>query len=568
MRRTLLLIALLGSIQYSGIAQDFKNLDFEYGVYKAQPRKWAIEGEGENYFARLDSTISKTGKKSLCVTLKKAQVFIFLSIPGQLITGKSIQIEGHFKSLSSDSLQAMLMFHNPNGGKPIASQPNNQNNSEWEIISHQASFPADYSADRLLIALMANGSGRFWFDNVKIKIDGKDYGNAIPDFREPTQEEVKELDKKIIPVQSIELISNSKDLKPLGKILGDAFIIALGENSHGSATIYKFKLKMIKYLVEEKGFSIFALESPIVEADSINDYVINDKGTIEGVVNNLVYPSWQTKEMIDIIQWIHHHNKTAKKKVQFRGFDMQDGTKALIAIESFAKKNDTSLHTKILEIKRWSDELSKGNQQWDQGYQKSEAIRAYLESRNSSDYFGIEVSYLSAIKHYVNVLLQSLSLKYNSAKAKSRDEYMSENIKWLAKNEGGNSKIIISADNTHITKASGKMGSALSKLYGEKYMAVGFTFNNGLYSAYGPEKYYEVHPPYVGTYEYFFSRSSTKNYVFDIRNSTIPILNKSAGFRSIGSRPQETSQFVEINLKKHFDLIVYIKKSKQTTPFK
>lgn len=151
MRKNLLPVLILFTIPYVGIAQVFSNLDFEYGVYKAQPRKWAIEGEGENYSARLDSVNSKNGNKSLYVTLKNAQVFIFLSIPGKLIAGKDIQVEGHFKSASSDSLQAMLMFHNPNGGRPIASQPNNTKSKEWEILSHQASFPDNYSSDRLLI---------------------------------------------------------------------------------------------------------------------------------------------------------------------------------------------------------------------------------------------------------------------------------------------------------------------------------------------------------------------------------------------------------------------------------
>ena len=43
---------------------------------------------------------------------------------------------------------------------------------------------------------------------------------------------------------------------------------------------------MVKYLVEKEGFTVFALESPAVEADRINEYVIagkNDK-------RNLVFP--------------------------------------------------------------------------------------------------------------------------------------------------------------------------------------------------------------------------------------------------------------------------------------
>ena len=131
----------LSLISYEGIAQVFLNLDFEYGVYKAQPRKWAIEGEGEMYDAWLDSTTAKTGNKSLYITLKNGEVYTFLSIPGKLIAGKSIQIEGYIKFKNADSLLSMFAFRDPNGGKPNVSQPIKGNNNEWIFISHKAIVP-------------------------------------------------------------------------------------------------------------------------------------------------------------------------------------------------------------------------------------------------------------------------------------------------------------------------------------------------------------------------------------------------------------------------------------------
>ena len=133
---------------------------------------------------------------------------------------------------------------------------------------------------------------------------------------------------------------------------------------------------------------------------------------------------------------------------------------------------------------------------------------------------------------------------------------------------GNGKKIIVSADNTHVTKATGKMGSFLKKWYGDKYIAFGFTYNLGTYSAYGPEKIYEVYPSYTGTYEYFFSKSKFKNFYLDLRKlHSIALLENVAGFRSIGSRPQLTTQFSLIDIKKHFDAIVYLEYSNHTSPF-
>ncbi|MEO6329262.1 MAG: erythromycin esterase family protein [Ginsengibacter sp.] len=564
--RHLMTIFGLFFISQKGIAQVFLNVDFEYGVYKSQPRKWAIEGEGETYYAWLDSTVAKSGNKSLYTTLKKAVVYTFLSIPGELVAGKNIQIEGYIKFKSVDSLESMFMFRNPAGGKPIASQPIKAKSGEWTHVSHQASFPDNYSADRLLIALIASGTGEFWFDDVTIKIDGTEFGKGPPDFAEPAKKEIAVLNKMAVPITSLAADSDFTDLVPLSRITENANIVALGENSHGSSSIYKLKLRLVKYMVEKQGFLIFALEAPTVEADRINDYVLYGKGTLTDVIKNLVYPSWQTQDMIDIIQWIKFYNKTAARKVEFKGFDMQDGISAVNAVEDFAKINDTGLLASLTDLKKCYDDAKNRKQQWDLVYQKSETIYQILEAESHLPDRNIEAKTFSRVKHYMNVFVQSLSFQQKSEKTKSRDEYMAQNIDWLVKNSGRR-KIILSADNTHVTKANGKMGSFLNDWYGKKYMTFGFTYNQGSYTAYGPEKYYQVHPSYAGTYEYFFSKSKFKNFLLDLRMiDDMPALNSVAGFRSIGSMPQETTQFTEINLKKNFDVIVYIENSMHTIP--
>jgi erythromycin esterase-like protein len=239
----------------------------------------------------------------------------------------------------------------------------------------------------------------------------------------------------------------------------------------------------------------------------------------------------------------------------------------LEALNDFAKANDTVLSIDLIKLKQRYDDAMEGKQQWGQVHVKAETIFKYLDSKNFSEYSGAAEAYTQArLKHYLDIFVQGISSRDKSKKTKSRDEYMAQNIDWLVKNNEGR-KIIISADNTHVTKASGKMGSFLKNWFADKYIVFGFTFNKGTYSAYGPEKYYEVHPSYVGTYEYLFSKCKFKNFLLDLRAiNWIPILDTTAGFRSIGSRPQETTQFMEIILKNHFDVIAYIEKSTHTIP--
>jgi erythromycin esterase len=233
------------------------------------------------------------------------------------------------------------------------------------------------------------------------------------------------------------------DLAQLHDIVNKVSIVGLGENSHGSSTIYKIKLQIIKYLVENEGFSIFALESPVVEADRINDYVLDSDRTRQYIIDNLVYPSWQTQEMIDIIEWIRAYNKTAKQKVEFRGFDMQDEATALLAIKNFAIKNDSVLLSRFNKLMKVIESAKKDSQQWNQVFLKTEEIKKYLGSNQSHTFL--------TLNHYLDIVYQSLSLKHRKDKSKNRDEFMAQNITWLANNSKESRKVIVSADNTHIT---------------------------------------------------------------------------------------------------------------------
>ncbi|MCW9707258.1 erythromycin esterase family protein [Fodinibius salsisoli] len=360
--------------------------------------------------------------------------------------------------------------------------------------------------------------------------------------------------------------SEAHGLKGLSEVVGNARLVALGENSHGSSSIYELKLRIIKHLVEQEGFSVFALEMPAVEAEYINDYVKYGRGNIDQVLLKLTYPSWQTQEVIDIIQWIKKYNSQHENKIEFRGYDMQNGWSALGAVKNFATSNDSVLLSKLEIISTLYEKSLNAGQPEASLLKKSDEVVHYLKTKS---YGSLSIAKVQTIRHYMDIFVQSLAFHFGLEHAKSRDEYMAENIQWIVENSPDTSRIIISADNTHITESGSKAGAFLNRWYGKDYVSFGFTYKTGTYSAYGPKPFYEVHLPYVGTYEYFFSKSRYNNFILDLRLvESIPLLNQRAGFRSIGSRPQEVTQFYEIAIKDHFDVLVYIATSKHTSPLK
>src|SRR5215467_12689413 len=50
------------------------------------------------------------------------------------------------------------------------------------------------------------------------------------------------------------------DLQPLQRIVGHASIVGLGEATHGSHEFFTMKQRLLEFLVEKMGFTMFAME--------------------------------------------------------------------------------------------------------------------------------------------------------------------------------------------------------------------------------------------------------------------------------------------------------------------
>jgi len=56
-------------------------------------------------------------------------------------------------------------------------------------------------------------------------------------------------------------------------MIGNSRIVAVSEAVHAARQPLEFRNRLIKYLVEEMGFTAIALESGVVEGRLLNDYV-------------------------------------------------------------------------------------------------------------------------------------------------------------------------------------------------------------------------------------------------------------------------------------------------------
>jgi erythromycin esterase len=114
------------------------------------------------------------------------------------------------------------------------------------------------------------------------------------------------------------------DLRPFGRLIGDAEVVALGESVHTSGGYYKAKHRLFRYLVEEKGFRAFAFESPWADAERVRQYVETCNGYPNAVVSNGLFGVWASEEVVGIVKWMCWYNQRhPDDPVAFWGFDIQ-----------------------------------------------------------------------------------------------------------------------------------------------------------------------------------------------------------------------------------------------------
>jgi erythromycin esterase-like protein len=145
-----------------------------------------------------------------------------------------------------------------------------------------------------------------------------------------------------IPLQTVEAGHGFDDLQPLGKMVGDARIVALGEATHGTREFFQLKHRLLEFLASQKGFTIFSIEANMPEAYRLNDFVLNGNGDPKQLLKGMYFWTWDTEEVLAMILWMRDFNRSGKGRIEFTGFDMQTPNVSMDIVRAFVKERDPS----------------------------------------------------------------------------------------------------------------------------------------------------------------------------------------------------------------------------------
>jgi erythromycin esterase len=304
-----------------------------------------------------------------------------------------------------------------------------------------------------------------------------------------------------MPLASVEAGHGFADLEPLRHIIGDARIVSLGEATHGTREFFQLKHRLLEFCVAELGFTMFGIEASYPECLRINDYVLTGTGNPAEALTGQRFWTWNTEEVLALIEWMRTWNRTHARKVKFYGFDMQFPTEAALNVLDYLKRVAPDLAAASTQpLWPLCDDVSA-----DRFHLLSDTARdaALAAAETIIDAFGREglawVAASSEIEWQLArmnavVLHQAARLHLSQSRAYtpiSRDVAMAENVRALLEIEGPDAKAVLWAHNGHVRKVAyvdGKTvfpttGSRLHELFGREQIVVGFAFNQGSFQA-------------------------------------------------------------------------------------
>ncbi|MBA3987314.1 MAG: erythromycin esterase family protein, partial [Flavobacteriales bacterium] len=498
------------SVNAQSIEMKF-NPSFEYIIEVTNiPMYWKNNMDGVKSFQIFtDNKQHSTGNRSLCIKGDKLMTenaywynqkggIAFLNL-NQLksfidtVKGDSISIKVSLEYKlygDKDAYGLIGISGSGNNGIEYWLEKDTLKHTKEKWINQKAEFKLAKSDNFTALNLIFNGAGEIWFDNISLKVNEVEVRSLKP--LKPTKKDISFINKNIMKIESSKFDSNDGDISKIVDAMPNFKVVGLGESTHGTFEFHTLRSRLIKELILKKGVNFIILETNFTESFiALNKYVIEGKGSAEKALEyTLVWP-WQTKEMVELLDWIKIYNQSATKKVYLGGMDVQFNHSAAPQIVKTLLGIDSTL---TMPIKNELDFLvKKGPYIYYNWQNKQDSVQIFGRNANKIKEYLNSIKSIIEIKKGVfeaNFLLQyAENIVYfsNMRISNERDLYASENIEWIILTFP-DLKIAIVGHTAHTASNTSQNGTGyfLKKKFGSDYLSLAFTAAYGKYTANDP----------------------------------------------------------------------------------
>ncbi len=554
-------------------AQIINNLDFEErgSIIQEYPAGWFTFSSGQSVY--LDSLVHRKGKfslKSELISENNGMTMIRQEVPKELVFGKKLALRGWIKSkeLTAGIVNLWIRTETEGGNVGFQNLGENAVDGATSWTQYEIELSVEEDAISITFGAIHEGNGVVWFDDFELVIDNEVYN---PDAHQPrllTEKESTWLKENTIPISTDEPNSDFHDLEMLAPLFSDARIIGLGEGTHGTREFFRMKHRFTEWFASKEESIIFAIEASMPEARIVNDYVINGNGDPKEALAGMHFWTWNTEEVLDLIEWMRDYNESGEGKIEFWGFDMQFPGVAVDSVASFINRADPTFSDKLEEayslVGTPAEIRSATRDSLKKIYNIVAEIRPYIEEnreRYLSEYDSMEVEW--AIQN-ARIVEQSMSRYLPDHDI--RDTSMGKNVEWIYNHKETDGRVILWAHNAHVEYSTGMMGDYLSSKFGDSYMNVGFAFGEGSFMANGPHglKPYTDPYPMEGSVEHALRSTGVPIFALDLpsakKHDEAQWMSNPRPFRLIGSGINNNPYFLA-PVSDLFDLLIYFDKT-------
>ncbi|MFD7623050.1 erythromycin esterase family protein [Streptomyces sp. NPDC059802] len=315
-----------------------------------------------------------------------------------------------------------------------------------------------------------------------------------------------------VPLTHLDREAPLDDLEPLRTIIGEARVVAIGENSHFIDEFAAMRERILRFLVERCGFTVLAFEYGFSEGFSLDAWAQG-----EGTDNDLsAHLATSIPVGVDEpLRWMRRHNRTASPPVRFAGIDIPAAggslLPALTPVADYLRHIDPEALPAVRTAIRIAESFAGGSgadaaPAWARlATAKQDALSAIL-TRLLIRFRSVEPLYVSrGDQHSYDIALRRLegachgdytframadlfAGKGLTADTSARDVYMAESVRWHLERFEPGTRIVLAAHNAHIQKTPVSfdghltglpMGQHLHRVLGDEYVALGLTSVTG-----------------------------------------------------------------------------------------